>query len=507
MQGLSQAVEIPESRRSVARWAMEVPELTAEQTGQLLDRLTEFVSHTDRNLWPDLLMTLFSQIAVPGVKSWAGYGDHRLREIYRSCPADHLLRNQLLFLIGRPGTESDLANWVDLLIDDPPQATAGLELAFAPPLQDDAQLNEQLLARLIAGASGHSHIAAAVYDLCNHAYRTGKVASHPADKRRDNLRELLAALVGRLSQYEEGNFSADMTPQAIAATISNAVALVISLIDTLALLDDQASVGKLNQALELRHRRIQVEAAAALTRLGDDTGRKLLIEAVRHPVVRQRAIAYCRELELEDQISLEYTGPIATAESYLAMWLAEPAQMGLAPSAMELIDQRELYWPSYEDPVPCFLFRFEYGTGDQAYTNVGIHGPLTHAFAADLTGLATDDIYAAFSGWQTVSDEIFLIPVERARKLFSADFDRLQNRLGRENLEVAQVETAAGFFGRHLLVASATREGEKGTLVVSDEEIDFIGAGNERLPIDWRLALDLWIGRKLLTRFNPTFAT
>ena len=139
----------------------------------------------------------------------------------------------------------------------------------------------------------------------------------------------------------------------------------------------------------MRHRRIQVEAAAALARLDDEQGQKQLLEMVKHPAVRPRVIAYADELGLSNEISLEHTGPIAEAESQLALWLSQPQQMGFAPTSMELVDQRELYWPSYEDPIASFLFSFEYGSGENAFRNIGISGPLTHAFTADLKVLST----------------------------------------------------------------------------------------------------------------------
>jgi hypothetical protein len=215
-----------------------------------------------------------------------------------------------------------------------------------------------------------------------------------------------------------------------------------------------------------------------------------------------RVLAYAEELGLSKEISLELQGELATAESHLAIWLSEPKQMGLAPSKLELVDQREYYWPSYEHPLQCYLFRFTYGSGDRTFTNIGICGPLTHAFAADVQPLSIDDIYAAFAGWQTVHNDIFQMTVAQAQKSFSNDFRRLESSLKSSEADDAEIESVGSFFGDLVLIASATQEDEPGTLIVESETTHWIPAGNPKAPIDWQLAYSIWQGRQLLASFN-----
>jgi len=305
-----------------------------------------------------------------------------------------------------------------------------------------------------------------------------------------------------MEKIEKGEFTAGITPAKVNRLVSDSVAMIIALCDLFALLDHQPAVDQLHQALNLKHRRIQTEAASSLARLGDDDGRQALIALAEEPVARMRVLKYAEELELTKEISLELQGELATAESHLAIWLSEPKQMGLAPSKLELVDQRELYWPSYEHPLQCYLFRFTYGSGDRTFTNIGICGPLTHAFAADIQSLSGDDMYAAFAGWQTVHNDIFQMSVAQAQKSFSNDFRRLESSLKSSDAESIEHEAVGSFFGELVLIASATQDNQPGTLIVEANATEWIPAGNPQAPIDWQLAYSIWQGRQLLTSFN-----
>ena len=219
-------------------------------------------------------------------------------------------------------------------------------------------------------------------------------------------------------------------------------------------------------------------------------------------------IAYAKELGFEKEISLEHTGPTATAETQLAIWLAQPQQMGLAPTEMKLIEQRELFWPSFEDPISCYLFSFEYGKGENAFRNIGISGPLTHAFVADITELTAIDQFSAFAGWQTVSDEIFLVPIERALNLLPGPTEQLKRKFESEaeSLDEFEIKYVASFFGEYLMVIEGVRDGNTGTLILEESGQDWIPAGSSNCPIDSNLAFEIWSGRRLLTNFNPAFS-
>ncbi|MCU0716200.1 MAG: HEAT repeat domain-containing protein, partial [Pirellula sp.] len=71
---------------------------------------------------------------------------------------------------------------------------------------------------------------------------------------------------------------------------------------------DPACIGKLNQALDLKHRRIRTEAAFALGKLGEQHGIDALVEMAIDPAVRTRVIAYAEELGCIDKIDEQYRG-------------------------------------------------------------------------------------------------------------------------------------------------------------------------------------------------------
>ena len=143
--------------------------------------------------------------------------------------------------------------------------------------------------------------------------------------------------------------------------------------------------------LELAHRRIRVEAAAALARLGETAGRQVLVGAGRRT---GRAIARApraQELGLSDQMDPQYTTETARAEALVAVELAQPTFFGIPPVELQLVDARTQFWPGYEEPVRCYLFRYAYRFAAGEYSNVAIAGPLVHAFAADLSDLPPDE--------------------------------------------------------------------------------------------------------------------
>ena len=371
-------------------------------------------------------------------------------------------------------------------------------------MQPGFQPSEWMLSRLANEATGHSQIAPAVFDLFNYYYRHGTVDVHPAEQRVAQLTNLLGQLVGQLGQVEEGSFPNNLNAAQLNQLVSDSVALIVALCDTFSQLEYEPAIGKLHQALDLRHRRVQTEAASALTRLGDDLGKQTLVALAEQPVARLRVLAYAEELGFKHEISLELQGEIALAESHLAIWLSEPSQMGLAPSNIEFLESREMYWPSFEHPVQCYLFKYSYGSGQQSHSNIGTCGPLTHAFAADLQHLEYADIYAAFAGWQTIHHEIYQVSAARAEQTFPNDWRRLVGNLNAEGFSEYEIRSAASFFGDLVLIAEAQRDGETGTVVVDSNQATWYGSGNPAAPIDWQMAYTIWRGNQLLNSFNES---
>src|SRR5439155_443086 len=98
--------------------------------------------------------------------------------------------------------------------------------------------------------------------------------------------------------------------------------------------------------------------------------------------------------------------PLARAEGDLAHYLAQPSLFGIPPAAIELVDQRRQRWPGCDQPVDCFLFRYEFHLGERILSGIGMAGPILHAMRADLSDLSPLDIYAAYAGWCSEHAEI-----------------------------------------------------------------------------------------------------
>ncbi len=509
----------------IASLSQSLPTLTNDQVNELLDRLLDFGDELQRATESEspgqiqidqLIQPVVHQLVQRELNiiaednsdaPWDSTRYQNIQTLYRYTPAPSDLRNHLLRWLAVYGSDEAIQIWTDLVCDDPPEHRLGIVLAFAPLMQSGFKPSEQMLSQLVNHATGHSQIAPAVFDLFNFYYRHDKIETHPAEQRIDALTELLGQLVGQLGKIEEGNFPSDLDASRINQLVSDSVALIVALCDTFSQLEHEPAVGKLHQALGLRHRRVQTEAAAALARLGDDAGQKTLIELAQQPVARLRVLAYAEELGFKNDISLELQGEIAMAESHLAIWLSESAQMGLAPSNIEFLESREMYWPSYEHPVHCYLFNYTYGAGEQSHSNIGICGPLTHAFAADLRHLEHDDVYAAFAGWQTMHTEIFQVSLSRAQQHFPNDWRRLMGNLESDGFGEVEPRSAASFFGEILLIADATQAGQAGSAIVDSRKSFWFSQGNPNAPIDWQMAYSIWRGRQLLANFNESEST
>lgn len=433
---------------------------------------------------------------------WSSKRLASIETLYRLTPAESDLRNHLLRWLATANDSEAHDLWVDLICQDPPEHRLGIILAFAPLMASEFQPDPTRLDRLLQEATRHSQIAPAVFDLFNYYFRTQRIEVHPAKPRAAQLIELLGQLSGQLGRIEDGDFPPNVQVHQINQMVSDSVALIVALCDAFALMQEERAVPKLHQSLQLRHRRVQTEAAAALTRLGDDAGKQALIALAEQPIARLRVLAYADELNFQNEISLELQGEIAIAESKLAIWLAEPDQMGLAPTHIELLDNCEMMWPSYDHPVQCYLFKYSYGSGESAHSNIGLCGPLIHAFAADMRHLAVDDLYAAFAGWQAVHNEIFQMTAARAQQAFPNEIKRLQEALRDQELDAVQVQAVGSFFGELVLVASANSQNHSGTVIVDEHDSSWYESGNPQAPIDWQLAFAIWRGKRLLQEFN-----
>lgn len=423
-----------------------------------------------------------------------------LREAYLSTPADATLRGTWLHWLAQSGSPDCWLAWADLTADAPPLNEQAIPPAITPLLKK-ASLPAQFYSRLLSGALAHPALAPVCIDLMNYQVRNQHVSSHPAKDQADMLNQLLGATVYQLKKIELGEIDPDQPAERTRKAVADAVALVVSLCDALALSEHDAAADHLREATTLRHRQIQTEAAAALARLGYQDGVDQLLRLSAEPVARPRVLNYAEELGLLEKIPEERRSDLALAESRLALWLADPRNFGVAPSQLELADARELYWPGYEHPVLCYLLRFRYGVGTAAYENLGLVGPLTHAFREDIRWLALDDAYAAFAGWQAEHDEIYQLPAASALQSHQPLVQHSLNLLEQHDFSSPEVELLGHFFGEWLLVISAHSEHGEGFAITDGQTLNWFGNHDDH-PVSAEFAYMVYRGRRVLRAFN-----
>ena len=425
-----------------------------------------------------------------------------IEQLYRRFGAVSTARHQLLRGLAVGQTARELALFAELVASDPPRDPSTAGIAFSPLFQQPTYDPAPLFPRLL-DAVAHLDTAALVLDLCNFVTRKQLLDRHPAAQRAEQLRMLLGQTVQQLACLEEQRTDNASSAQQLSHQISEAVSLTVSLCDALALIGDDKAIGKLNQALELKHRRLRTEAAAALAKLGDAHGRDVLIALAEEPVARLRVLAYAEELGFAADVDPRHKTGEARAEAELALWLSQPTQFGLPPSSCELLETRTQYWPSYEEPVACHLFRYTYDFGVVRYSNVGIVGPVTHTFAADLSDLPLEQIYAAYAGWQAEHAEIRDWPVKVVSELARLELvEPLEERLLEAGYDKMQSAILGIFFGHPVLVAHVERGGVPGLAVVDEKEVLAIPLGNPQRPLGPEDAYHIYKGRKLLRKFN-----
>lgn len=244
---------------------------------------------------------------------------------------------------------------------------------------------------------------------------------------------------------------------------------------------------------------------SALARLHDESGAETLVSLAAESSVRLTVLAYAQELGLLDQIDAAYRSDEARAEAELVRVLSEPSHFGYPPSKCELLDVRKLCWPSYDEPVDCYLFKFSYTFPNGEYTNVGIAGPATHAFGNDLSILAPSEIYAAFAGWQAEHEEIQELEIDPANPHQATEVERYTRRLSDQGFTEIEPSFIGLFFGERSLIARVKFEGRPGFGVVSDAEIHWIPQVDSNRGLSAEVAYAIYKGKRLLRTFNQDF--
>ena len=438
-----------------------------------------------------------------GDLSWNGV--RAIAELYDATAPDNPGRGALLQFLVEDGSEEAIAAVARRLINNPPHVTAAVAQTLSPLYRSNDTTRVALqLVEECWDALEHLSVASPLLDLMNYLCRQRDVP-HPAKSRAEQLRPLLRAIVHKLAQLAEQAAQAiGEADEQIQQMVEEGVPLAVSLCDALALIEDDQSRGILNQAMNLQHRRIRTEAAWALAKLGDDIGQKALLEQTADPYTRLRALQYLEELEQLESVEPEYLTDCARAEAALAAWLGERTQFGIPPHEIELVDERTLFWPGYDDEQDCYLFRYTYRFPQGVLTNYGLAGPIEHAFATDITHMEVDDVYAMFAGWHADHEEIEDAVPEQLSPAGQVELERLVRRMRDHGLEEIQPALFCQFFGDKAMVAQAVdftqpSEQQRGWAVADALDVIWLPTAPRFGPVE---ASYVYKGRRLIRAFN-----
>jgi hypothetical protein len=424
----------------------------------------------------------------------------RIENQYRSGALDPQQRCQLLAWLAW-GNDDCVRLWCRLLKQDPPQHEEGIREVLAPLFRRPDPPVAVLFPDLLEAIS-ELGLATAILDLANYLYRKKHTRPHPASARLQPLAQLLANVTQQLLKVEEAPLAAGIPSERVSHVINDSVGLISALCDFLALQGDATLVAKLYPCLDLRHRRVQVEAAYALATLGEAAGKERLVALAEEPLVRRRVLAYAEPLGLLNDVPAEFRESAALAESDLVLSLAHPQNLGLAPHTTKLLDQRTQSWPGFEEPVECFLIEFEYPFTGNPYRNVGIVGPVTHSFATVLSDLTVEDLYAVFAGWHVSHPEIYAVEPAQFGPQQAGTLARLTRRLTDQAVEQVEPKLLGYFFDEWILVGRGQRGEDSGWAVAGPDEPLWLPDAGGFENLDAVLVWYFWVGRTLLRRFN-----
>jgi len=398
----------------------------------------------------------------------------------------------LLQVLFASGHSTAIHLGVDLLLTKPPGDWADVSLSLAPLMQSKTWQVEDVFPKLLQSTS--PAVLSPALDVANYVVRSRSLAEHPASGDLSTLIRMMGGLVNQLGMLEENPVQFGSSVAAIQKILFDSVSLCVSLCDTFGLIGNQDAVGKLTQASKLSHRRIRTEAAFALAKLGDKKGQEQLIELAADFSSRQRAVAYAEELGIEERIDERWTTAAALAESRLANWLAQNEQMGISPSRMELLDQRTLSWPGFEQPQECFLFRFEYDMQDSIFSNVGFSGPMCHSFSQDLADISLDDTYAIFVGWDIDHPDAFEVAPNSLDARIQERMNRLLETLP-EQVELVETLLCVIFFEHFGILARVLINDELRIALVAEDDRVTCEPFTTKNQADPMLTYWLWRGR------------
>lgn len=476
--------------------ADQISSLDISELNQLLEQLSgQIIAKSPQKSAMRLLLSLMCARYEPSIESRDELKTDPIVCLYETLDASDSARGYLLNLLAVEQSSESVSTLANILATNPPESSQQIVPSISILMRRPGPNILKLFPKVLNGLQFRA-VAGPILDLANFLFRTGRVSRHPASARAGELTELLGIFAGILGKHEDDiQRDENPTPES-ALAVADSISVVVSLCDALALMEAREAIGKLYQVLDLSHRRLRTEAAAALARMGEEDGKTALVELAQYPVTRLRVLAYADELGCCDRIADEFKSSGGRAEAELTLLLSQPTHFGFAPASCELIDRRIQYWPGYDEPIECFLFRYTYQFEQGELENVGIVGPLTHCISANLNHLPAEQVYAAYAGWHVDHDDILTVELDNEIAAQRVETEKRIRHIASAGFESIIPVFIGSLFGDRSLVAKARKEQLVGSVVATQTEIEWFEG------LDPETSFSTYVGQRLLRSFN-----
>ena len=493
----AEATDEAETTAKIADASTRIHGVNFAEINETLERLavSPMIAKPQKNAVQHVLSVLCAKLDPSELVPDEPLNTSVVREVYSRFDETDPSCSYLLTLLAVEQSESSIKELAELLSSSPPRSSHHVIPCIGILMRKPGAQVAELFPKVLDGLQFRS-VAGPVLDFANFLFRQEQTAEHPAIDREGQLTALLGVFAGKLGEHEDTiQNQSNPTPEQ-AQIVADSISVVISLCDSLALMNAKSAIGKIYQVLELSHRRLRTEAAAALARMGEEAGKTALVDMAQYPISRLRALTYAEELGIVDDVEPEYRTDLARAESEFTLLLSEPAFFGFAPAACELVDQKSLYWPGFDEPVDCYLFRYSYPLDEGELQNIGIVGPLAHCISTNVNHLPPEDIYAAYAGWHVDHEEIVSIEIDLANPTQQIEVGKRVAQIAGYGYENVKPVFIGVLFGERSLVVKASLQNRLGTAIYNGAEPEwFEGLTPET-------SYDIHVGRRLLRSFN-----